>query len=102
MDTLAKSQNNDELSLLNKINNNQNIKFVFSLWNLQQIIKGEKNAIQISKAKFIDSLDPLWILDMLNIKELEIQYFLYKNYYKFQCEKPNPIKKYLSEMSGVF
>jgi len=96
---LHKDSENIYKNIVDKIIDNNEYTFVFSIWNLIEIVTGNKIDEAIELAALIDALNPMWLVERLNIQEEEVKIFLLKNYFKIEnSENFNPIKKHLSEV----
>lgn len=85
--------------VIDKINGDKELTFAFSIWNLVEIVTGNEIEEAIKLAALVDSLNPMWLVERLNILEEEVKGFLLKNYFHLDnLESFNPIKKHLSEV----
>ena len=86
-------------SVIDKIIGDNDFTFVFSIWNLVEIVTGNEIDAAIELASLVDSLNPMWLVERLNIQEEEVKEFLANNYYHHDnSDIFNPIKKHLSEV----
>jgi hypothetical protein len=82
------------LSLLIK---DPNCRIVFSGWNIVEISKRRNMGGAISLARFVDKLNPLYILDRRNIQKAEIKKFVFQEIFKENFEF-QAIRQFLSEV----
>lgn len=85
--------------VIDKIIGDDDLTFVFSIWNLIEIVTGNEIDEAIELAALIDSLNPMWLVERLNIEQEEVKRYLLNNYYKLNNQESfNPIQKHLSEV----
>lgn len=92
--------------LLTNIKSKYNLDFVFSEWHLVEIAQGKDKQQAIKRAKFIDSLNPLWSTDYFLIQKFELVNFL-KNQIQFKekfvkISVEKPIFTYLSQLISLY
>lgn len=73
-------------------------RLAFSEWGLYEIAgHGDRDAV-IRRARFVESLNPLWIVERLHAQKMEVRSFLWRNFYRAPVESVQYLKRHLSEV----